>query len=260
VTPDEPAGNYPLSVDFAGDVQLEAATFSDSFAVTKEETTLAYTGATVIADQGSAAMSAVLKEDGAAPIAGRTVTFTLGSGASAQTCAGTTDASGTAACTISPVSQPLGPGAISASFAGDAFYLPSSASAQSVVFAFLGSGSFVLGDHSAAGAVTYWSAQWSTANSLSGGPAPDSFKGFAATLGAEPPACGMAWTTAPGNSSRPPAAVPSYMGVLVASAVSKAGPVISGDGPSIVVVKTDAGYGPAPGHTGTGTVVATFCP
>jgi hypothetical protein len=27
----------------------------------------------------------------------------------------------------------------------------------------------------------------------------------------------------------------------------------------IVVVRTDPGYGPSPGHAGTGTIVATFC-
>jgi hypothetical protein len=28
----------------------------------------------------------------------------------------------------------------------------------------------------------------------------------------------------------------------------------------MVVVKTNPGYGPAPGHTGTGTVVSVVCP
>src|SRR5262249_17898762 len=154
VTPDEAAGDYALGVSFAGDDQLEAATFSGTFTVTKEETTLAYTGQTVIADQGSAAMSAGLKEDGVTPISGRTVTFTLGSGSSAQTCMGTTGLSGVAQCTIAPVAQPLGPGTVSADFAGDDFYKPSSASADTILFAFLASGAFVLGDQSATGAVT----------------------------------------------------------------------------------------------------------
>jgi len=49
------------------------------------------------------------------------------------------------------------------------------------------------------------------------------------------------------------------MGVLVPSKVTKSGPKISGDANSIVVVKTDPGYAPNPGHAGTGTVVAEFC-
>ena len=49
------------------------------------------------------------------------------------------------------------------------------------------------------------------------------------------------------------------MGVLVSSAVSMTGATISGDIQRIVVVKTDSGYGPNPGHAGTGTIVAEVC-
>ena len=42
--------------------------------------------------------------------------------------------------------------------------------------------------------------------------------------------------------------------------ITKSGPVINGNSPRMVIVKTDPGYGPAPGHTGTGTVVAVICP
>jgi hypothetical protein len=50
------------------------------------------------------------------------------------------------------------------------------------------------------------------------------------------------------------------MGVLVASSVTKAGSNISGNWGGIVVVKTDPGYAPNPGHAGTGKIVAVFCP
>jgi hypothetical protein len=53
--------------------------------------------------------------------------------------------------------------------------------------------------------------------------------------------------------------LPSYMGVLVSTRVVKSGATVSGDVLSIVVVKTDAGYRPSPGHAGTGVVVAQFC-
>ena len=46
---------------------------------------------------------------------------------------------------------------------------------------------------------------------------------------------------------------------LVASSVTQSGSTISGNWGSIVVVQTDPGYGPNPGHAGTGTIVATFC-
>jgi hypothetical protein len=49
------------------------------------------------------------------------------------------------------------------------------------------------------------------------------------------------------------------MGGLVASSVTQSGSTVSGTVGSIVVVHTDPGYGPNPGHPGTGTIVATFC-
>jgi hypothetical protein len=135
------------------------------------------------------------------------------------------------------------------------FFQPSSPSL------FLGSGSFVVGDRSATlgSTVTYWGAQWWKKNALSGGPAPAAFKGFADHTSSSPPTCGGTWTTAPGNSSHPPDSVPSEMAVIVSSSVTKTGPTISGDIPEIVVITTDPGYGPNPGHAGTGRVVSILC-
>ena len=53
--------------------------------------------------------------------------------------------------------------------------------------------------------------------------------------------------------------IPSYMGVLVPSAITGSGSTISGNTVKIVVVKTDPGYSTSPGHNGTGTYVATYC-
>jgi hypothetical protein len=50
------------------------------------------------------------------------------------------------------------------------------------------------------------------------------------------------------------------MGVLVAGTITKSGSDIDGTWGKIVVVRTDAGYAPNPGHPGTGAIVATFCP
>ncbi|HEY9233202.1 MAG TPA: hypothetical protein VIS78_13695, partial [Blastocatellia bacterium] len=66
--------------------------------------------------------------------------------------------------------------------------------------------------------------------------------------------------TDPGNSSEPPATIPTYMGVIVSSSITKSGSNISGAIPKVVIVRTDAGYDSNPGHAGTGTVVAVFCP
>jgi hypothetical protein len=121
-------------------------------------------------------------------------------------------------------------------------------------------GNFVIGDQNAAvgSNVTFWGAQWWKLNSLSGGGAPPSFKGYAdSSTGL----CGVPWTTAPGNSSEPPAApLPELIEVVVSSSVAKSGPTISGDAPKVVLVRTDPGYQPDPGHAGTGTVVSIVCP
>lgn len=100
------------------------------------------------------------------------------------------------------------------------------------------SGSFVLGDqHAAPGApATFWAAQWPTLNGLSGGLALASFKGFANQTPNNPPRCGDHWTTAPGGSSSPPATVPQYMEVIVASRITQQGATIAGDTQHVVVV------------------------
>jgi hypothetical protein len=122
-------------------------------------------------------------------------------------------------------------------------------------------GSFVIGDvNSAVGtAVTFWGAQWSKLNSLSGGPAPAAFKGFANNPITNP-ACGQSWSTDPGNSSDPPPPpLPAFVLVRVASSISKSGSTITGNTPHVVVVEVDAGYDDNPGHPGTGTVAGVLC-
>ncbi|MGH3415694.1 MAG: choice-of-anchor P family protein, partial [Actinocrinis sp.] len=132
ITPQEAAGPYPLTASFAGDGADLPASASGSFTVTREETTLTYTGPTKAANGTPLTLSGVLREDGTSPIAGRSVAFALGSGGSAQSCSGTTNASGSAACTIASVNQPAASTSvpIAANFVGDAFYLPASASAS----------------------------------------------------------------------------------------------------------------------------------
>jgi hypothetical protein len=123
-------------------------------------------------------------------------------------------------------------------------------------------GSFVIGDGNAAvgNRVTFWGAQWADVNTLSGGAAPSGFKGFAGSTSPNPPICGGAWISNPGNSSGLPSSVPSLIRVIVTSSITKSGPTISGNIPQIAIVLTDPGYGPNPGHSGTGTVVAVVCP
>lgn len=119
--------------------------------------------------------------------------------------------------------------------------------------------SFVIGDQNAVvgNTVTFWGSQWEKKNSLSGGSVNASFKGFA--NGITSPSCGGTWTAAPGNSSKPPVSLPAYIAVIVSSHITKSGNTISGDIKEIVIVKTNAGYAPDPGHAGTGTVVGVIC-
>jgi hypothetical protein len=123
-----------------------------------------------------------------------------------------------------------------------------------------GGGSFVIGDNeSAVGtSVTFWGAQWWKDNTTSTGSKAASFKGFAESPAT--PACGVTWSADPGNSTPPPSGpLPAYMAVIVTSSYGKSGPSISGDTPHIVIVKTNPGYAPDPGHAGTGTVVGIVC-
>src|SRR2546428_560123 len=129
------------------------------------------------------------------------------------------------------------------------------------VFATTTGGTFVVGDqNSAIGAgVTFSGAKWAKLNNLSGGPAPAAFKGFEDTP-SEGVTCGTSWSTDTGNSSDPPAGpLPTYIAVIVSSSVSQSGSTISGDTLHMVVVKTDPGYMPDPGHPGTATAVAQIC-
>jgi len=108
--------------------------------------------------------------------------------------------------------------------------------------------------------VTFWGSQWAKKNSLSGGPAPSSFKGYANWTAPNPPNCGGTWKSDPGNTSGPPASVPQYITVLVTNSVTKSGSIITGNVTKMVVVKADPDYGPDPGKLGTGTVVSVVCP
>jgi O-glycosyl hydrolase len=132
LTPNQAAGPATLTASFAGTNDLLPSSTSVPFTITREETTVSYTGPGRVANGVPANLSGVLKEDGTAPIAGRAASISLGSGTSQQTCSGTTDSAGAVSCTIPSVNQPLNDTAtvpVTISFTGDAFYLPSTGSA-----------------------------------------------------------------------------------------------------------------------------------
>lgn len=120
---------------------------------------------------------------------------------------------------------------------------------------------FVIGDveaHALTDIVNFWGAQWWKNNSMSGqvdnGVA--AFKGFASKADNF---CGGKWSTQPGNSSNPPATIPTDLAIIVTSKVLKNGNDISGDIKEIVIVHQDGGYSDNPGHPGNGPVTHIFC-
>lgn len=127
IAPNETPGTYPLTAAFAGSKGLLPSGVNVDFAVTKEETSLTYTGDTTVANAEPARLAAKLTEDDGTPVAARTVQLALGT----QSCVDTTDTRGTAECTIASVDQPLNATAtvpVTATFAGDQFYEPSQTS------------------------------------------------------------------------------------------------------------------------------------
>ncbi len=117
---------------------------------------------------------------------------------------------------------------------------------------------FAIGDGNSAqnASVEFWGAQWWKDNTVLSGTAPASFKGLALSI-TWTGQCSGTFTTDPGNSVDPPASVDPQIQVLVVNSVTKSGDVISGTFNDVDLVNTDPGYGPNPGHAGTGTVVGS---
>jgi large repetitive protein len=249
----DPAGSYTVTASYAGDGTYGASSDSATFTITSGQAVAAI-GSVAPVLQGSSVTLTGTLTDGANGLSGKTLTLSLGS----KSCTATTNGSGAASCAVTE-SDPSGTVTTKASFSGDGTYPAASATGSAIVYANApGGGSFVIGDKSTSGTVTFWGSQWSRLNSLSGSSAPSSFKGFA--LNPSAPMCSAIWSTDPGNSASPPAGpLPAYMAVIVTSAAAKSGSMIYGNTVSVVIVKTNAGYANDPGHAGTGTVVATLC-
>ena len=255
-TPTSNVGAYDIIC--AGDPANYGVTFvMGTLTVTKAPTGLGITSADALAldAQGRVTVTARLTwHNGADPLADQIVTFNAG-GVSAS---GTTGANGVATATLTLPSELY---TLTASFAGDANYQPSQAEERPGVIIYQQSRFVIWGGNTPNLADTiqvgrdyqFWGAQW--VEQVTGGDykANSSFKGYADTVSAD----GTHWTSRPGNSSGPPATVPPYIGVIVATQVTKNGPTISGNITRLVVLKVDApeNYRPNPGHAGTGVLV-----
>jgi hypothetical protein len=154
----------------------------------------------------------------------------------------------------------MGPQSITATYSGSSNFTGSGSNSVSIlIYGYpAGGGTFVIGDRNAimGGSVNFWGSQWEKTNTLSEGASNASFKGFA--ISPNPPTVGATFTAAPGNSAPSPAAVPSYIGIIVTSKVTKSGSKISGTIVGLVVVKVAPGYAGDPDHAGTGTIVAVL--
>jgi hypothetical protein len=262
-TPQQVPGPYKATASFAGDSENSASTSSEvDFTLNKEQTNLVNLQPAFFGNGDTVTVSATLTEDDPTPVAGRSVTFMLGTGITAQTCVDpATDSAGLATCQIVNVNQPQGSTTLRADFAGDAYYLASTASRTVVVFTWTPGGNFVIGDgsDSVGTTATFWADDWNLKNIVSGGQAPSAFKGFANN----PPGkttCGGSWSTGGGNSPPPPGAMPTYTAMLSTDRVTKSGKTITGTKPSIVIVRVNPGYSPNPGKTGTAEVLGVLCP
>lgn len=129
------AGNYPIKLSFVGATNTNgtyaSSTFSPTFTVTSEDSSLTIGGDTSGAYGGSVGLNGTLTEDNVVEageslpgpaVAGRTVNFNWGS----QSCSPqpTTDSSGYAACSLT-LAQPAGSYTAGDAFNGDSFYQPS---------------------------------------------------------------------------------------------------------------------------------------
>ncbi len=136
VTPTEPAGSYTLSGSFSGDTTtvpvLLSSTGSNTFTETKAPTTLTYTGSTSVTSGQSPTLSAKLTSNGT-PLAGQTVTFTVGTGTSAQHCSGTTSSTGSVSCSICMFNQNASPLPVTVTYGGSSYDASTSTSVSVTV-------------------------------------------------------------------------------------------------------------------------------
>jgi hypothetical protein len=115
-------GQHTLTVvaeDNAGNTATESVTFT----VIKRPTIITYSGDTSGQHSDAVSLSATLTDDGLSPLAGKTVTFMVGT----QTTSALTDASGVAHTTL-VLTQPSSSTTVTAGFSGDAEYAAGSTS------------------------------------------------------------------------------------------------------------------------------------
>jgi hypothetical protein len=275
ITPNEPAGSYTLTGSYGGNPStatgpaLLPSNGSNTFVVTKAPTTVTNTSPTIVVDGMPVTLTGTVSTSGGSGPGGLPVTLTLGSGSTAQSCTGIASATGAVSCTITNPNQVAGTVPVTETFGGNSYYQSSSTSATETTASLPSTGDFVVGNLTADGtatgspntgtAVDFWGSQYWKNNAFSGViNAPASMKGYIDN-GPKLTCPTPNWTSDPGNSSHPPSTVPVNMVVIVGSTITQSGSTELGDVKHLVVVHTQPGYGPAPGHDGWGQIIATIC-
>jgi outer membrane protein assembly factor BamB/predicted AlkP superfamily pyrophosphatase or phosphodiesterase len=127
---EQPAGNYEVEVEFAGDAYYEPAATTAPFRILHEDTCIAYLGAREVQYLDIVKLIARLTDaDSGAGIAGRLIEFELGM----QFASASTDEAGIAAAELR-LQQPPGDYTLHVRFKGDEYYMPN---ATSVAFTVL---------------------------------------------------------------------------------------------------------------------------
>ena len=162
--------------------------------------------------------------------------------------------------TIFPVNQPFGPGVVSAKFCRRRLLLAVLRLGSHDHLRVSRSRFLRGGDETDTGSVEFWGHSWSRDNVLSGGPAPDSFKGFASAIRHQSARLRRRLDEQAGQQLETAGHAATLYGRSRFQQHYQVGFDYLSDVPEIVVVTPNPGYEPDPGHPGTGTVVAEFCP
>ncbi len=112
-------GSHTITAKFAGDSLYTQSESSAVVTVAQNASVLTFTGVLTSSPSKAVTLAAKLTDDLGRPLAGKTVSFTLGS----QGCTGATGANGTVSCTISKLNQKPGKYTLNAQFAGDTNYV-----------------------------------------------------------------------------------------------------------------------------------------
>ncbi len=260
-------GTVPPAVSYQGAVTPAPATIlADSCVGSPVVRSCTVTGIPV----GKQVSARLIDPADQAPIASKLVTFTLGT----STASATTDANGVASTNLPlPSTQANGAATLQASFAGDTFEQASQTNAGVSVYQ---PTSFVIWGGNTSGLaigqrINFWGSAWNTqatGGDYCGG---TNFLGFATPVhgegicepGARTTGATLldfgCWTAKPGTAS-PPATLPTYISVIVATSIGQVPGRVYGNIAAVVVLQVDTSpaYGPGTNQQGFGTIVAVI--